>query len=50
MQGGGGGEDGISRGIKERTCGRFRGQLKKEVKCPGVLKKTGCTISMGPGF
>ena len=36
---GGGGEDGISRGIKERTCGSFRGQLKKEVKFPGVLKK-----------
>ena len=36
---GGGGEDGIYRGIKERTCGSFRGQLKKEVKFPGVLKR-----------
>ena len=45
-----GGRDGISRGIKERTCGGFRGQLKKEVKFPGVLKKNWCTISMGPGF
>ena len=29
-EGGRGGEEGISRGIKERTCGSSKGQLKKK--------------------
>ena len=39
----------ISRGILEKgqACRNSWGQLKREVKFPGVLKKNSCGISMG---